>query len=233
MKSNPCRWETRFTNGPAARLPSAGVTPVARCPALQPQARADGKFGIECNLTHLTHFTDRKGRHGRPVPLCLAHHESGASGCLGQVRHSCRAARDWANVRKLAFWKMSPGAILLHHPTSGSAAGKMTLRTAAWPTARYQNSAPQKIQTSMQFSPEEQAILQYQQALPPAAPEPQEGFVVTRAWLDAHKSRTGFWKPKQLAALGVEWPPRRGWLARVKGSVITQTNRLVFESFCP
>jgi hypothetical protein len=85
----------------------------------------------------------------------------------------------------------------------------------------------------MRFSPEELAILRYQQVVPPAAPEPQEGFVVTRAWLDAHRSRTGFWKPKQLAALGVESRPRRGWLAKVEGSVITQTNRIVFESFCP
>jgi hypothetical protein len=84
----------------------------------------------------------------------------------------------------------------------------------------------------MRFSPEELAILRYQQVVPPAAPEPQEGFVVTRAWINAHRTRTGLFKSQQLAALGVEWPPRRGWLAKVEGSAITQTNRLVFESFC-
>jgi hypothetical protein len=85
----------------------------------------------------------------------------------------------------------------------------------------------------MRLSPEELAIVQYQQALPPAAPALQEGFVVTRACIYAHRTRTGLFKSQQLAALGVEWPPRRGWLARVEGSVITQTDRLVFESFCP
>jgi hypothetical protein len=87
----------------------------------------------------------------------------------------------------------------------------------------------------MRFTVEELAIVRYQQAVPSAvqsaAPELQMGFVVTRAWLDAHKSRTGFWKPKQLTALGVECPPRRGWLAKVEGSTITESNRLIFESF--
>jgi hypothetical protein len=83
----------------------------------------------------------------------------------------------------------------------------------------------------MHFTSEELAILQYQQDGPPAAPEPQDGFVITRTWLNTHQGSSGRFKARQLAAIGVEWPPRPGWLAKVEGTLITQAKRLIFESY--
>lgn len=83
----------------------------------------------------------------------------------------------------------------------------------------------------MQFTSEELAILQYLQNASLAAAEQRDDFVVTRSWLNTHKSLTKFWKPKQLAAIGVELPPRRGWLAKVEGTTISQKSLAIFESF--
>lgn len=38
---------------------------------------------------------------------------------------------------------------------------------------------------------------------------------IDRSWLLAHRSQKGGWNAHQLQALGMEWPPQRGWINRV------------------
>ena len=54
--------------------------------------------------------------------------------------------------------------------------------------------------------------------------------LVTLWWLDANRTPRGGWTKKQLAALGVDWPPAPGWRARVDGTNISDEAAAVFES---
>jgi len=51
---------------------------------------------------------------------------------------------------------------------------------------------------------------------------------ITAEWIHAHKTPRGAWTRKQLAVLGVEWPPERGWISRVEGHTITEEQRVAF-----
>ena len=53
-------------------------------------------------------------------------------------------------------------------------------------------------------------------------------FIITRGWINEHKTAGGAWTAKQLSAIGVNWPPARGWPQRVVGATITQSARLIF-----
>jgi len=89
----------------------------------------------------------------------------------------------------------------------------------------------------MQFTPTELTVLQQAaeiilKAQTPAKVETAgESFIITRVWIDEHKTAGGAWKAKQLSAIGVHWPPARGWPERVEGVTISQPARLIFESF--
>ena len=89
----------------------------------------------------------------------------------------------------------------------------------------------------MQFTPAELTVLQQAaeiilRAHAPAKVETAgEFFIITRGWVDEHKTAGGAWKAKQLSAIGVRWPPARGWPERVEGATISQSARLLFESF--
>lgn len=52
---------------------------------------------------------------------------------------------------------------------------------------------------------------------------------VTREWIEAHASGSGGWTRVQLHAIGVGWPPEKGWKERVHGKMIPDENRLTFE----
>lgn len=54
---------------------------------------------------------------------------------------------------------------------------------------------------------------------------------VTREWIHANRTKRGGWKAKQLAAIGLKWPPINGWQARSEGKQITQEARQTFESY--
>lgn len=55
-------------------------------------------------------------------------------------------------------------------------------------------------------------------------------FEVTEDWVKAYKSRSGGWNRAQLACIGVEWPPRSGWVKRVIGRQISDESRRQFET---
>ena len=56
-------------------------------------------------------------------------------------------------------------------------------------------------------------------------------FIVTRRWIEAHKTKNGGWKARQLKQLGIEWPPSKGWIDQAVGRQIEEFERVVFESF--
>jgi hypothetical protein len=55
-------------------------------------------------------------------------------------------------------------------------------------------------------------------------------FKITRNWLNAN-SRTGIsgWNKKQLALLGIQWPPYAGWIHSVCGTEIEESKKKEFE----
>lgn len=53
--------------------------------------------------------------------------------------------------------------------------------------------------------------------------------VITPEWIHKHKTKRGGWTRKQLAAIGVMWPPRQGWISRVSGAKISDQQRMEFE----
>lgn len=52
--------------------------------------------------------------------------------------------------------------------------------------------------------------------------------VISPKWIHAHKTKNGAWTRKQLAAIGVEWPPPKGWIGRANGQEITDAQRVAF-----
>ena len=53
--------------------------------------------------------------------------------------------------------------------------------------------------------------------------------IVTKAYLNKYRTGKGGWNRKQLAAIGIDWPPTKGWKKRAIGSVITDEKAAVFE----
>ena len=90
----------------------------------------------------------------------------------------------------------------------------------------------------MPFTTDELAVLRHAAEIilrsqQPEVVEPAKvaDFVITRAWISDNRTQGGSWKAAQLAALGVSWPPAKGWAKRAEGMSIPNTARLVFESF--
>ncbi len=52
---------------------------------------------------------------------------------------------------------------------------------------------------------------------------------ITRDWVMKHRTANGGWTRVQLGAIGVAWPPRRGWVDLVCGRTITPDQQKVFE----
>lgn len=53
--------------------------------------------------------------------------------------------------------------------------------------------------------------------------------IVTKQYLNKHKTGKGGWTKKQLVALGVEWPPTKGWKKIVIGHALTDEKVRAFE----
>jgi 5-methylcytosine-specific restriction endonuclease McrA len=53
--------------------------------------------------------------------------------------------------------------------------------------------------------------------------------IVTKEYVNNNKTKNGAWSRKQLVAIGVGWPPYKGWKQRVVGSVITDDKAAIFE----
>ena len=52
--------------------------------------------------------------------------------------------------------------------------------------------------------------------------------VITKEFIFSHTTPKGAWTRTQLAAIGVKWPPPRGWIDRAVGREITEAQRGVF-----
>jgi hypothetical protein len=53
--------------------------------------------------------------------------------------------------------------------------------------------------------------------------------LVTYQYIQDHKSEKGGWTKKQLSALGVDWPPQKGWIHTVEGKLLTEEQVNTFE----
>lgn len=53
---------------------------------------------------------------------------------------------------------------------------------------------------------------------------------ITKEWLFDHQTDGGSWTRDQLEAIGVKWPPQRGWIHRVIGNEINDGTRDRFQS---
>ena len=53
---------------------------------------------------------------------------------------------------------------------------------------------------------------------------------ITRTYIIEHRTENGAWTRPQIEALGVDWPPRGGWIDRVVGDFISKSNQKLFES---
>ena len=54
-------------------------------------------------------------------------------------------------------------------------------------------------------------------------------FEMTWGWLHRYSTPGGGWTAKQLRAIGVDWPPRRGWLRLSVGKTISVGQKAAFE----
>jgi hypothetical protein len=54
-------------------------------------------------------------------------------------------------------------------------------------------------------------------------------FTVTKEWLLDNTTNKGAWNAKQLGCLGIDWPPRKGWIKRADGILIDIVSRERFE----
>lgn len=58
----------------------------------------------------------------------------------------------------------------------------------------------------------------------------RRNFVVTREWIDKGMSYRGGWSMAQLAIIGVDWPPQKGWKNRAIGRKISRGDARRFLS---
>ena len=55
-------------------------------------------------------------------------------------------------------------------------------------------------------------------------------FEVTEDWVKAFQSGNGGWNRAQLECIGINWPPRQGWIKRAVGRKISDEQRQQFEA---
>lgn len=53
---------------------------------------------------------------------------------------------------------------------------------------------------------------------------------LTREYIMKFRTDRGSWTQPQIEALGIDWPPRHGWIDRLEGKEISDDNRIRFES---
>lgn len=53
---------------------------------------------------------------------------------------------------------------------------------------------------------------------------------ITRKYIMDNRTERGAWTQAQIEALGLTWPPRKGWIDRVCGNEISPANQSLFES---
>ena len=55
--------------------------------------------------------------------------------------------------------------------------------------------------------------------------------IVTKKWIHAHRTPAGAWNRKQIEALGLSWPARKGWIKALEGTEISLKNALEFAGY--
>jgi len=55
-------------------------------------------------------------------------------------------------------------------------------------------------------------------------------FKITKEWLLSNKTPRGSWNKAQLEAIGVRWPPEKGWQGKIDGTLISDIRRKNFEA---
>ena len=53
--------------------------------------------------------------------------------------------------------------------------------------------------------------------------------IITREYIFKHITKRGAWTKVQLSAIGIEWPPQKGWIDRIEGKYITDQQAKQFE----
>lgn len=53
--------------------------------------------------------------------------------------------------------------------------------------------------------------------------------LITKEWLQKYKTKSGGYTKAQINALGMEWPPRKGWEKDIVGLDITELDARIFE----
>jgi dynactin complex subunit len=54
--------------------------------------------------------------------------------------------------------------------------------------------------------------------------------IITREYLDKHRTPAGAFTRSQVEALGVSWPPTKGWMYRIVGNEISPEKAAIFEA---
>jgi hypothetical protein len=54
-------------------------------------------------------------------------------------------------------------------------------------------------------------------------------FAITKDWIFAYRTAAGGWTSAQLQAIGLGFPPRKGWVDRSVGILISDRARYNFE----
>jgi hypothetical protein len=57
--------------------------------------------------------------------------------------------------------------------------------------------------------------------------------VITKEYIMANRTNKGAWTKPQIEALGIDWPPRAGWMDDVEGDEISDEMAEQFESKKP
>ena len=53
--------------------------------------------------------------------------------------------------------------------------------------------------------------------------------IITKDYINRHKTPKGAWNKKQINALGLEWPPTNGWINRLVGDELSTVSARIFE----
>jgi len=54
--------------------------------------------------------------------------------------------------------------------------------------------------------------------------------IITKDYINKHKTDKGAWTRVQIMALGVSWPPSKGWINSVIGNDLNEAGQEAFES---
>ena len=54
--------------------------------------------------------------------------------------------------------------------------------------------------------------------------------ILTKQYIHKHSTKSGGFTEPQLMAIGVAWPPKKGWISRSVGKEISDGEQWLFES---